>query len=79
MAAPFVSGAAALLYGLLPNPGPGTPSQVEGYLLAGASKLSTTDAQYAPWLGAGRVDAAASLNLLNRAPASMDGGLERKR
>jgi subtilisin family serine protease len=76
MAAPFVSGTAALLISALP-PGGGTPSVVEGFLLGGAYPLGDIDPDYAPALGAGRVDASGSMNLLHSATGSSDGEQER--
>jgi subtilisin family serine protease len=76
MAAPFVSGTAALLYGLLPA-GEATPSRIEGYLTGAAFSLNGIDPVFAPALGAGRVDAAASLNLLNSATSSSGGEQQR--
>jgi subtilisin family serine protease len=76
MAAPFVSGTAALLCGLLPR-GASAPSQVEGFLMAGAASLSDTDPAYAGALGAGRVDAAASMNALHHATGGVDGEFQR--
>lgn len=69
MAAPFVSGTAALLCGLLPR-GPGAPDQVEELLLEGASPLDDTDPAFAAELGAGRVDASGSLNAFHHATGS---------
>ncbi len=76
MAAPFVSGTAALLYSALPA-GQGTPSVVEGYLVAGAYPLTDTDPDFASALGAGRVDASGSMNLLHSATSSSDGEQQR--
>jgi subtilisin family serine protease len=76
MAAPFVSGTAALLRGLLP-PGGDTESRIEEYLVEGAMPLDYIDPAYAPGLGAGRVDASASLNLLHAATSSGDSEQQR--
>jgi subtilisin family serine protease len=69
MAAPFVSGTAALLRGLMPA-GAETVSRIEEYLSGGAYSLEDIDPAYAGALGAGRVDASASLNLLRSATSS---------
>ena len=79
MAAPFVSGTAALLYGLSLPGGPGVPARVESFLQAGAFSLSAIDPAYAAVLGAGRVDAAASVNALNRPLSSVDPDQQRWR
>jgi subtilisin family serine protease len=71
MAAPFVSGTAALLRGLLP-PGEDSGSRIEEFLVDGAMPLEGIDPAYAPLLGAGRIDASASLNLLRSATSSGD-------
>ena len=72
MAAPFVAGTAALLYGMQLPAGPGTPALVEALLKVGAFALNTSDPTYASLLGAGRLDAAASLNAFNRPLSSID-------
>ena len=65
MAAPFVSGTAALLYGLMLPGDASTPGQVQSYLLQGAYSLYSIDPGFAWGLGAGRVDAARSVNAVS--------------
>ena len=77
MAAPFVSGTAALLYGLMLPRVAGAPSQVEDLLSRGAFALTGVDPVFSSALGAGRLDAAASLNALLRAGANAEGLLQR--
>ena len=76
MAAPFVSGTAALLYGLMLPRVVGSPSEVESCMLTSAFALNRVDPPFALALGAGRIDAGASLSAFHRA-AVMDGELER--
>jgi len=78
MAAPFVSGTAALLYGLMLPGDPGTPGQVQGYLLEGACPLYSIDPVFAWGLGAGRVDAAASVSAMNWSGTAEEGEQERR-
>jgi subtilisin family serine protease len=78
MAAPFVSGTAALLYGLLPA-AERSPSTVESLIFQGAFDLDKADPSYASALGAGRIDAAGALNALHRATSSMEGELALRR
>ena len=61
MACPFVAGTAALLYGLLGERSPGVESSVEQFIAEGASPLAASDPVYGALLGAGRLDAAASV------------------
>src|ERR1051326_2146124 len=65
MAAPFVSGTAALLYGLMLPGDASTPGQVQSYLLQGAYSLYSIDPGFAWGLGAGRGDAARSVNAVS--------------
>jgi major intracellular serine protease len=61
MATSFVSGVAALVYERLGARSSAAGTQAELAMRTGAASLSETDPDHAPLLGAGRVDAAASL------------------
>jgi subtilisin family serine protease len=60
MAAPFVSGTAALLYGALGQREPSAAQQVESWIESGAVSLSGIDPIYGNELGAGRMSALGS-------------------
>ena len=79
MAAPFVSGTAALLYGLMLPRAADKPRQVEDFLLTSAFPLTRSDPGFALALGAGRIDAAGSVNAFHRAASSLDSDRERRR
>ena len=64
MAAPFVSGTAALLYSRLGEASPTSGAAVETLVRDGAMPLGAIDPVYAPLLGAGRVDALGSVERL---------------
>jgi subtilisin family serine protease len=67
MAAPFVSGTAALAYQLLGPRSPGACDRVEWALRAGAQSLEQSDPAYAGGLGAGRVSASGSVDVVEAA------------
>lgn len=64
MAAPFVSGISALLYGRLGAASPATAAVVQTLVRAGAVPLMAVDSIYGALLGSGRVNAAASVRRL---------------
>ncbi len=78
MAAPFVSGTAALLYGKLGATSVATEAAVETLLRVGAMPLGATDPAYGPLLGAGRVDALGSVGRLLSTLGEGESLLERR-
>ncbi len=70
MAAPFVSGAAALLYGYVGGRSPAAARTVQSLMTQGAHSLAGVDPTFGALLGAGRLDASASMQMLAGATAN---------
>ncbi len=73
MAAPFVSGAGALVFALTTERGPTTEAEVEAALQSGAQPLTATDPAFGSMLGSGRIDAARSVTAFLRVQGDPSG------